>query len=235
MHHMHRIGIRGTIALVVVLTACACAASQTLVARPSVPPASEAASPSPIGSGDPSVVATVRAYLDADAVHDYQKLMGLSDGTVHELWQWWEWRVGSCTCPAESLAIQRLRVQQEDAKHATVDVLARLGSGTTISGPMTLLRSGPAWIIHDYRRNSIGFASSIAPRTGHDAAGSLDVRLIGVDLPSRPTSDDGSEGWGFESLLAHLRTCQADAGSGRPSELDGSWVSRELAPFVSAP
>jgi len=53
---------------------------------------------------------------------------------------------------------------------------------------MTLLRPGVAWVVHDYRRNGIDFAGSIAARQGRQTIRDIDVRLIGVDRD--PTSED---------------------------------------------
>jgi hypothetical protein len=139
--------------------------------------------------GDPDIVNTVTAYLEADAVHDYETMMMLSDGSIHIFWQWWQWELGSCNCPAHSLAIKHLKVVRESSKSASIDLVAEMSpTGTTISGPMTLLRHGSKWVVHDYRRNGVDFAASIAARTGHQQNGGVDVRLLGLDRD--PTSED---------------------------------------------
>lgn len=128
--------------------------------------------------------------MKADAKHDYQAMMRLSDGTIHQIWQWWQWELGSCNCPPDKLSIERLKVTHKSRRTATVDVLAKLISSgtTTIGGPMTLRRAGVSWVVHDYRRNGIDFARSIAARQGHQTSRHIDVRLLGVDRD--PISED---------------------------------------------
>ncbi len=181
--------IGAMVAVFALLSACA-RSSLPSGKQGTVPSPGTSALPTAVGSGDPVVVATVRAYLEADARHDYHVMMLLADGNIHKLWQWWDWELGSCTCPTDTLTIGRLTVQKEDTEQATVDVFATLESTgiNTITGPMTLVRDGAGWVVHDYRRNGIDLASNIASRSGHDESEGIHVSLLGVDRDK--TSED---------------------------------------------
>jgi hypothetical protein len=125
----------------------------------------------------------VRAYLQADAIHDYFTMSTGSTGTIRDEWLWFDEEYGRCNCPPDVLTIERLRVASIKRDHAAVDLLAHLHASdhvTTISGPMTLVKGASGWLIQDYRRNGNPFARSIVPLRGVASKAGIEVKALGI-------------------------------------------------------
>ena len=174
-------------AVIALLLFCGCAAKAPPASGGASGPSSiPSASPTPkqpATTGDPEVVATVRAYLQADGDRNYQRMASLSVGTIHDLWSWYDADLGSCTCPIEQLSIDHIKVVGVHGNDATVDLRATLIASdhtTVFTGPMTLVRPNVGWYVADYRRNGTPFAETISVRSASASASGLTVSVIGI-------------------------------------------------------